>query len=140
MTYRSRETVETVEPVDPAVAPAPPPGQVNVNSSSGYVERYSPLAPIRRVVWLLFGIVVALIGLRILLLALGANEGNTIVDAIYTLSEPLVAPFRGIFSMDQIRPTGTSEIDVAAFVAIIGWTLVAILINAILGIPDRSAA
>ena len=68
-----------------------------------------------------------------------AGEGNGIVDAIYGITEPFVAPFRGIFSIDQIRPVGRSVFDVAAVIAIVGWLLVAVLINAILRIPDRSA-
>jgi uncharacterized protein YggT (Ycf19 family) len=145
MTY-TREPVDpavdpAVEPVDPAVEPV-----TNVNApSSAYespvvVAETSPLEPIRRVVWLLFGVLIALIGIRIVFLALGANEGNVIVDGIYGVTEPFVAPFRGIFSFDQVRPVGRSVIDVAAFIAIIGWTLVAMLITAILRIPDRSTA
>ena len=117
----------------------------NVNAPvSGYdrpvAVEPSPLAPIRRTIWVIFGVIVALIGIRIVFLALGANAGNVIVDAVYGVTEPLVAPFRGIFSLEQFRPTGTSVIDIAAFVAIVGWTLVAILISAILRIPDRTAA
>jgi uncharacterized protein YggT (Ycf19 family) len=112
-----------------------------VNTPSGpVVVEASPLAPIRRVVWLLFGILIALIGIRILFLALGANAGNVIVDAIYGITEPFVAPFRGIFSIDQVRPTGNNVFDFAAMVAMIGWTLVALVISAILRIPDRTAA
>jgi hypothetical protein len=37
-----------------------------------------------------------------------------------------------------VQLTGQSQIDVGAFVAIVGWLLVAILINAILRIGDRS--
>ena len=100
----------------------------------------SPLTPVRRAIWLIFGVIIALIGIRILFLVLGANEGNGIVDAIYGITEPFVAPFRGIFSIEQIRPAGKSVFDVAAVVAIIGWLLVAALINAILRIPDRTTA
>jgi uncharacterized protein YggT (Ycf19 family) len=100
----------------------------------------SPLAPIRRVLWLIFGVIIAVIAIRILFLALGANGDNGIVNAIYAISEPLVAPFRGIFSLDQLQLNGSSQIDFGAFVAIIGWLLIAILISAILRIPDRTAA
>ena len=104
------------------------------------VAEASPLAPIRRAIWLLFGIVISLIAIRILFLLLGANEGNVIVDTIYAITEPFVAPFRGIFSFEHFRPNGTSVFDVAALVAIVGWTLVALVISAILRIPDRTTA
>ncbi|HET7581670.1 MAG TPA: YggT family protein [Candidatus Limnocylindria bacterium] len=134
MTYPPNTTVDpaTGEPVN-VNAPVNSYGQPVAVAAS-------PLAPIRRAIWLIFGVIIAVIAIRILFLALGANQGNGIVDAIYAISEPLVAPFRGIFSLDQMQLTGQSQIDFAAFVAIIGWLLVAILINAILRIPDRTAA
>jgi uncharacterized protein YggT (Ycf19 family) len=134
MTYPPNTTVDpaTGEPVN-VNAPVNTYGQPAVVAAS-------PLAPIRRAIWLIFGVIIALIGIRILFLALGANEGNGIVDAIYAITEPLVSPFRGIFSLDQVQLTGQSQIDFAAFVAIVGWLLVAVLINAILRIPDRTTA
>jgi uncharacterized protein YggT (Ycf19 family) len=157
MTHRDPETGEThehvveervVRPVDPVapaapaapVAPAHAPGdQVNVNSAgTAYVSETSPMATVRRVVGLLFGILIGLIVLRVILLALGANEGNALVDGIYGISEPLVAPFRGVFSLDVVRPTGASVIDIAALVAIVGWSLIGLVITAILRIPDRA--
>ena len=121
----------------------PPNEQVNVNAAGEpvvYTRTASPMTPIIRAVWLFFGVLITLIGIRILFLALGANEGNVIVDTIYAITDPFVAPFRGIFSIEQVQPTGQSVFDVAALLAIIGWTLVALLITAILRIPDRRAA
>lgn len=153
MTDRTRDPAadETHEHVHDDAAPhphdappaAPPGSQVNVNTPRGSGPAYvatepSPLFYARRVVGLLFGVLVTLIALRILLLALGANEGNALVDGIYGLSEPLVAPFRGVFSLDTVRPTGNSVFDIAALVAIVGWSLIALLILAILRIPDRA--
>lgn len=42
-------------------------------------------------------VVTALLGLRVLLHLFGANDANGFVRAVYTLSEPLLAPFSGIF-------------------------------------------
>jgi uncharacterized protein YggT (Ycf19 family) len=140
-----RETyVEREQPVDrgyvPPAQPAAP--QVNVNSGPPtYREPVvtndpGPLYYVRRVVSLLFGILVVLIGLRILLLLLVANEGNTIVDFILSATEPFVAPFRGIFSLNEVT-AGQSTLDVAAVVALVGWLLIYLLIMAILRIGDR---
>lgn len=130
------------EPVDRYTPPQPAGSQVNVNQGPGTGRPVgeSSLTTVRRIVGLLFGVLIALIGIRILFLALGANEGNGIVDGIYAITEPFVAPFRGIFSIDQVRPTGTSGFDVAALVAIVGWSLIAMLITAILRISERSAS
>ena len=96
-----------------------------------------PLTYARRVVALLFGILVILIALRFLLLALAANTGNALVDFIYNATEPFVGVFRGVFSLDHFSPIGRSEIDVAALVAIVGYALLALLIVAILRLGDR---
>ncbi len=136
-----RETYVERDYVPPATA-QPAGSQVNVNSGpAGYVETApGPLYYARRVVSLLFGILAVLIGLRILLLLLVANQQNDIVDFVYNVTEPFVAPFRGIFSFDQVSPGGGSVLDVAAVVALIGWLLIYALIMAILRLGDRDRA
>jgi len=96
----------------------------------------SPGTVIRRVVFLLFGILQALLILRVVLLALGANEGNEIVSLVMGLSDPFVAPFVGMFDIDTVS-SGESQLDVAALVALIGWTLLEALVLAIVGLADR---
>jgi uncharacterized protein YggT (Ycf19 family) len=86
---------------------------------------------------LLFGILFALLVLRIVLLLLGANEGNALVDGIYSITEPFVAPFRGVFTLDTIRPVGRSVFDIAAVVALVGYVLIELLILAVLRLGDR---
>ncbi len=127
--------VERERPVEPAYTPG---GQVNVNSDRGYVATGpGPLYYARRVVALLFGILFVLLILRIVLLLLGANAGNGLVDGIYNVSDPFVAPFRGVFTLGTIRPVGRSVFDVAALVALIGYALIELLILAILRLGDR---
>ena len=138
--------VERERPAEPMYA-APPPGQgqVNVNSQPGagpvYAEPVAvapgPLYYARRIISLLFGILVVLIALRILLLLLVANETNAIVDFVYGVTEPFVAPFRGIFAFDHVAPGGGSVFDVAALVALVGWLLIYLLLMAILRLGDR---
>lgn len=144
-----RETyVERQAPVAPVadpgyVPPAQPAGsQVNVNSGPAYVEDAGPgpMYYVRRVLSLLFGILAVLIGLRILLLLLVANQQNSIVDFVYDVTEPFVAPFRGIFNFDTVSPGGGSVLDVAAVVALIGWLLIYVLLMAILRLGDRRTA
>ena len=91
----------------------------------------------KRVASLVFGVIVALIGLRIVLLLVVANESNAIVNFIYNVTEPLVAPFRGILSLDTVTPGGGSVFDVAALVALVGWALIYALVMAILRLGDR---
>ena len=140
---RAGDDTRVVEPervVERPVQPASYGGQVNVGSG-GYVSTTpGPLYYARRVVSLLFGILVVLMGLRIFLLLFGANAGNAIVDAIYGVTEPFVAPFRGVFAIDVVSPVGSSVFDVAAVVALVGWSLIWLLIMAILSLADRDRA
>lgn len=131
---RERVTVERVEryPADPVVVEQP------------IVERHAPAGPspldtIRRIVWLLFGVLQTLIILRILLLLLGANEGNDLVNFITGVTDPFVEPFRGMFSLDQVNAASGSVLDVAAVVALIAWTLVEALVLGVVGLADRRA-
>jgi uncharacterized protein YggT (Ycf19 family) len=144
-TYVERE--RQPEPAQQAYVPpaAQPAGsQVNVNPGGGttYAEPVAPgpLYYVRRVLSLLFGILAVLLALRILLLLFVANETNTIVDFVYGITEPFVAPFRGIFSFDAVSPGGGSVFDIAALVALIGWLLIYLLLMAILRLGDRDRA
>lgn len=122
--------------------PATPAGsQVNVTTDRGgdYVATApGPLYWARRVLSLLFGILFVLIALRVLLLLLVANQTNAIVEFVYNVSEPFVAPFRGIFQFDVVSPGGASVLDIGALVALAGWFLIYLLILAILSLGDRT--
>jgi len=154
MTYDRRTDPDPVDPVDnetrvveretyvererPVAEPAA--GPVNVNAASrGYAEPAGPgpLSYAARIVSLLFGILAVLLGLRILLLLLVANQTNAIVDFVYNVTEPFVAPFRGIFAMDVVTPGGGSVFDIAALVALVGWLLIYLLIMAIIRLGSR---
>ena len=147
---RQTTYVEREEHYDPPPAQAAPPAQpaqpagsqVNVNADRGaaYVEPDpGPMSFARRIVSLLFGILAVLLALRIVFLLLVANESNAIVDFIYGVTEPFVAPFRGIFNFDAVG-VGDATLDIAALVALVGWFLIYLLIMAILSIGDRRRA
>lgn len=84
---------------------------------------------IRRIVVFIFGLIQLVIGIRIILLALDADRGNGLVQGIYNLSAPLVAPFEGILRTDAIHASA-SVLDVAALVALVGWTILELVIIA----------
>ena len=137
-----RETyVERERPVETAYVPPAASSNVNVAGGGGgnVAASPGPLYYASRVVSLLFGILAVLIALRILLLLLVANTGNAIVDFVYSVTEPFVAPFRGIFSFEVVR-AGDSTLDVGALVALVGWLLIYLLIMAILRLGDRNTA
>lgn len=82
---------------------------------------------LRRVVILIFGIIQVLIVLRIVLLLLNAREGNDLVAFILNTSQIFVAPFVGIFNTDALRESG-SILDIAAIAALVGWTILEVIV------------
>ena len=96
----------------------------------------SGAAVLRRLVAFIFGLIQLVIGLRIILLVLDADRANGLVAGIYSISAPLVAPFEGILRTDAIHASG-SVLDVAAIVALVGWTILEIVVVAATRIGSR---
>ena len=100
------------------------------------IDRPTTLEMARRIITLVFGILQALIIVRIILLLLIANRENDIVQLILNVTTPFIAPFRDMFSLSQVGRSG-SVLDVAAIVALIGWTLIELLVFAFLNLGAR---
>ena len=99
-----------------------------------------PLTVAMRIVVFAFGVLQALLILRIILLLLVANPANDIVSFILGVTDPFVEPFIGMFDLNRVAADQGSVLDVAAIVALIGWTLVEALILAALRIFSRRPA
>ncbi len=150
MTDYERTTTTESTSVDPAAptmnttAPGsvPPARGTAVRTTERAYEPAGPstVAVLSRIVTFLFGILQALLILRIILLLLVANTGNDVVSLILTITDPFVEPFRGMFAIDRVTADQGSKLDVAAIVALIGWTLVEVLILAALRIFSRRPA
>ena len=127
MTYERRVVTQTDE--DPAVDPAyVAPG----GTRTGRVVERTEVSPsggemLRRLVTLIFGIIQVFIVLRIVLLLLNAREGNDLVAFILNISQIFVAPFNGIFNNDALA-AGGSVLDIAAIAALVGWTVLELII------------
>jgi hypothetical protein len=93
----------------------------------------------RRIVVLVFGLIQVVIGARIVLLLLDAREANALVSGILNVSQIFVAPFEGILRTDSLRAAG-SVLDVAAIVALVGWTILELIVIWALGIFRRDPA
>ena len=89
-----------------------------------------------RVVVFLFGIIQVLIVLRIVLLLLNAREGNDLVAFILNTSQLFVGPFEGMLNTNALQ-SGGSILDIAAVLALIGWTVLEALILAAVGVFRR---
>jgi len=120
MTYEER-VVQTDERVTTPAMTTPAASNVVVE------QRTSTVSPsggevARRVIALIFGLIQAVIVLRIVLLLLDAREGNDLVAFILNTSQLFVAPFEGIFRTNALA-SGGSILDIAAIAALVGWTI-----------------
>jgi uncharacterized protein YggT (Ycf19 family) len=138
----TRETQATAPAVDAYGNPTPAPVVTNVRTTeSAYVARGPGGASVAaRIVTLVFGILQALLILRIILLLLVANAGNDIVKLIFNVTQPFVDPFLGMFALNRVTADQGSTFDIAALVALIGWTLVELVILAAIRIFARRPA
>lgn len=93
----------------------------------------------RRLVGLVFGLIQIVIVLRIVLLLLDARAGNAIVSGILNISQVFVGPFEGILHSDALQ-SGGAVLDMAAILALIGWTIVELIVMWAVGIFRRERA
>lgn len=91
---------------------------------------------VARLVMFIFGVIIAFIALRFVLLMLAANQGSAFVDFVYGVSGIFVAPFYGIFG--NTPQFGASVIDVSSIVAIIVYALIAWAITSLVTIGSRN--
>jgi hypothetical protein len=94
---------------------------------------------IRRIIVLVFGLIQIIIALRFVLLLLDAREANGLVSAILSLSQVFVAPFDGILRTDSLHAAG-SVFDITAIVALVGWTILELVVLWAVGIFRREPA
>ena len=137
------QTVVTSEPaVTAGQATVPPPTvQETVRTDTRHVTRTGPGGSemTRRVIVLVFGLIQIVIGLRIVLLLLNAHTGNFIVSVINNVGGVLIAPFEGILRTNALS-AGGSVFDVAAVVALVGWTIVELIVIWGLSVFRRESA
>lgn len=129
MTDYERTTRET-STADPAVGVRTTESRVTTAGPGG-------VTTIGRLVTFIFGVLQVALILRIVLLLLVANAGNDVVRLILDVTNPFVEPFRGMFALDRVTADQGSVFDIAAVVALIGWTLVELLVLALLRVFDR---
>jgi hypothetical protein len=148
------ETPAAASPPAPPPAPAPavanepatPQTQMATSQETMRTENRQVTAPgpgtsemSRRIVVLIFGLIQLVIGVRIVLLLLDARETNGIVSWILNVSQVFVAPFDGILKTDNLNAAG-SVLDITAIVALVGITILELIVIWALGIFRREPA
>ena len=94
------------------------------------VEQARSVARVSQVVDYVFYVIYALLGLRLLLALLAARRGAGFTQFIYSVTDPLYAPFRGIVA----EPTaeGGYRLALSVVIAIIVYALLHAGINGLL--------
>ena len=95
--------------------------QERVSQPSETMRRASGVTRIKQVIYFIFGAINVLLVLRFVFLLLGASETSSFIQFIYSVSQPFVAPFLGIFGEPSL---GNSVVEWASLVAIAIYTLV----------------
>jgi uncharacterized protein YggT (Ycf19 family) len=135
-------TTTTTQSTDPNVRPTTPVDPDPRVARTTTERAYVPAGPggatvLARLITFLFGVLQVALILRIVLLLLVANTGNDVVRLILDVTNPFVEPFRGMFQLDRMTADQGSTLDVAAIVALIGWSLVELLVLALVRVFDR---
>jgi uncharacterized protein YggT (Ycf19 family) len=112
----TRPTVDRTEYVEPVVE------HTEVVDQDPYAGQRGAAYKVTQAVHLIFGVIVGLVAIRFILKALGANESADFAVFMYDLTDPLVAPFVGLF--------GTARADA---MIIEPHSLVAIIVYALIG-------
>lgn len=89
-------------------------------------ERAASVDWFGRVIWFVVGLADILLAIRFVLLMAGANRGTGFAELIYGITNPLVAPFAGLFGRAITYPgaAATGVIEWESLVAILVWSLV----------------
>jgi hypothetical protein len=91
--------------------------------------------PIERAIYLIGGILLSLLALRVIFALLGANPDNGIADFVYSITYPFVAPFFGLFGYDV--QYGVSRLEIETIVAMLVYGLIIWGLAQIAAIGDR---
>jgi uncharacterized membrane protein len=118
-----------MQPHQETIQPAPTVGTDRTQTSitDPYAGRRATSIKIMRAIYLIFGLIEALLVIRFLLKALGANAEAGFAQLMYGVTGPLVAPFRGLFGTPQAASGAVLEVHTLialVIYALVAWLLV----------------
>lgn len=90
-----------------------------------------------RFVWLIAGILEALLAMRVILSLLGANRASGFADFIYTVTQPFVAPFFGLFNYQM--QYGVVRFEFETLVAMAVYAFIAWIIARLMTIGTHTS-
>lgn len=108
---------------NPRVAPA------RTSLSSLFTVNQETLVRVTGLIWLAFGILDGLIGLRFLLKLMAANPANPFAAFLYAITEPALWIFRGLTTTPSFEGIVIEFYDLVAMAvyALLGWVIIRVL-------------
>lgn len=94
---------------------------------------YSVTDRLVRLIWFVLTVIESLVGLRVLFRALASKEEG-FVRFVYTVSGPLVAPFRPIVADQSVGADGRRVIEISSIIAMLLLFLAAYLLVTLIDI------
>jgi hypothetical protein len=93
------------------------------------LEYREAIYKVTQFVWLLFGALEALIGIRVILMLIGANPGNPFTILVYQLSDLFLWPFRNIVANPAFQNHVFEITSIIAMIVypLIGWAIVRLI-------------
>jgi hypothetical protein len=93
------------------------------------LEYRETLRRVSQFIWLLFGGLEALLGIRVILRVIGANTGNVFTALVYQLSDLFLWPFRSIVANPSLQNLTLEITTIIAMLvyALLGWLVVRML-------------
>ena len=123
--YSNPNPNDPTQPTQPGrpVQPAQPAQPAGYRQDVVQTDGASPAFSVGWIIYTILGIVDVLIILRVLFKALAANAGAGFTSFVYGVTDPLVAPFQGIFGTPQAN--NGSVFELSSVVAIVVYALIA---------------
>ena len=93
------------------------------------LEHRENVYKISQFIWLLFGGLEALIGIRVILMLIGANQGNWFTAFVYQLSSLFLWPFQNLITNPSFQNMTLEVTSIIAMIvyALLGWLLVRLI-------------
>ena len=91
-----------------------------------YAGRRATSIKVSRAIYLILAVIEALLLIRLVLKALGANAEAGFAQLIYGVTGPLIAPFAGLFRTPQAG--GGATLEVNTLIALVVYALIAWLV------------
>jgi hypothetical protein len=104
--------------------------------------RYEALTKITQLIWLFFGLLEALIGLRVILKLIAANPANPFASLVYSITDLFLWPFFGLTVTPEANGIVLEISSIIAMIvyAVFAWALVKFLWLVFYRTPTRSVS